>query len=438
MVKSKNLGLSLNGSSEQDVKMTFSSWRKSINGEGSDSNMNIIDRAIGAIQTAVEGFKNHKHSFSEITDKPDAYPPEAHGHPWSDITDKPTTFAPATHDHSYKDLKDKPSIPDVPAWAMQADKPSYSADEISYGDNSNVGEALGSLKDDLQTKIRINNYLIPTLQTTTLNGVTCTNNGDGTYTLNGTASNTFEVRLADNIYNLKEKYYACITKEIINGFYMALWYSSGVSDSVFDEKQITITNKTLMSPYLHFNSGTTFDNVVIKPMLTDDLSATYDDFVSYDDSLAKYHDVIDKASIGDAWTSGKTYAVGDYCIYGDQLYKCKTAHTAESAFNYNYWENAIVGNELSNLSDIFKIVSGGLLPNNDFNIPKEYRRNGEWVAYNFAQRSTNAPESAASGFVFLYYSLESILYGGQYAFVNGKIYGRTLFNDSYGNWKQIF
>lgn len=146
MVKSKNLGLSLNGSSEQDVKMTFSSWRKSINGEGSDSNMNIIDRAIGAIQTAVEGFKNHKHSFSEITDKPDAYPPEAHGHPWSDITDKPTTFAPATHDHSYKDLKDKPSIPDVPAWAMQADKPSYSADEISYGDNSNVGEALSSLK----------------------------------------------------------------------------------------------------------------------------------------------------------------------------------------------------------------------------------------------------------------------------------------------------
>ena len=149
MVKSKNLGLSLNGSSEQDVKMTFSSWRKSINGEDQGSNMNIIDRAIGAIQTAVEGLKSHKHSFSEITDKPDAYPPEAHGHPWSDITDKPTTFAPATHDHSYNDLKDTPSIPDVPAWAMQADKPSYSADEIGYGDNSNVGEALGSLKGDL-------------------------------------------------------------------------------------------------------------------------------------------------------------------------------------------------------------------------------------------------------------------------------------------------
>ena len=31
------------------------------------------------------------------------------------------------------------------------------------------------------------NLLNPTLQTTTVNGITCTNNGDGTYTLNGTA-----------------------------------------------------------------------------------------------------------------------------------------------------------------------------------------------------------------------------------------------------------
>ena len=32
------------------------------------------------------------------------------------------------------------------------------------------------------------NLLNPTLQTTTQNGVTCTNNGDGTYTFNGTAT----------------------------------------------------------------------------------------------------------------------------------------------------------------------------------------------------------------------------------------------------------
>ena len=41
------------------------------------------------------------------------------------------------------------------------------------------------------------NLLKPTLQTTTKNGVTCTNNGDGTYTLNGTATTEVAFLLVD-------------------------------------------------------------------------------------------------------------------------------------------------------------------------------------------------------------------------------------------------
>lgn len=144
-----------------------------------------------------------------------------------------------------------------------------------------------------------------------------------------------------------------------------------------------------------------------------------------------------KDDIGDAWTSGKTYAVGDYCISGNRLYKCKTAHTAGGVFNPDYWESVVVGKELSNLSGIFKIVSGGYLPNNDFNIPQEYRRNGEWVVYSFQQYSNNTPDKFSSGFVFLYYNNDSILYGGQYAFTNGSIYWRTLVSGTYSNWNKI-
>ena len=43
------------------------------------------------------------------------------------------------------------------------------------------------------------NLLNPTLQTTTKNGVTCTNNGDGTYTLNGTATAQTAFNLIINI-----------------------------------------------------------------------------------------------------------------------------------------------------------------------------------------------------------------------------------------------
>ena len=55
-----------------------------------------------------------------------------------------------------------------------------------------------------------------------------------------------------------------------------------------------------------------------------------------------------KNDIGDAWTSGKTYAVGDYCISGNQLYKSKTAHTAGSAFNADYWDAVNIAGEVKN------------------------------------------------------------------------------------------
>lgn len=62
-------------------------------------------------------------------------------------------------------------------------------------------------------------------------------------------------------------------------------------------------------------------------------------------SVAAAHE----ASIGDAWTSGKTYAVGDYCISGNRLYKCKTAHTAGSAFNADYWDAVSASGEIAKL-----------------------------------------------------------------------------------------
>lgn len=55
-----------------------------------------------------------------------------------------------------------------------------------------------------------------------------------------------------------------------------------------------------------------------------------------------------KDDIGDAWAARKTYAMGDYCISGNQLYKCKTAHTAGSAFNANYWDAVNMAAEVKN------------------------------------------------------------------------------------------
>lgn len=56
-----------------------------------------------------------------------------------------------------------------------------------------------------------------------------------------------------------------------------------------------------------------------------------------------------KNDLADAWTAGKTYAVGDYCISGNRLYKCKTAHTAGSAFSADYWNAVSVSREIADM-----------------------------------------------------------------------------------------
>lgn len=66
-----------------------------------------------------------------------------------------------------------------------------------------------------------------------------------------------------------------------------------------------------------------------------------------------------KSDLADAWTSGKNYAVGDYCISSNQLYKCKTAHTAGSTFDDFYWSATNVAREIGRLSLRSKQVSIG-------------------------------------------------------------------------------
>lgn len=122
---------------------------------------------------------------------------------------------------------------------------------------------------ELNNKIRIN-YLRPTQQTATVNGVTLTDNGDGTYTLNGTCTEYWYIIL-NRITLPKGKYKAVDCVFEANG----TWYLN-----TFELNESATGNVLYV-----VNKGSVENNLVIKPMITDDLSATYDDFVSYDDSL---------------------------------------------------------------------------------------------------------------------------------------------------------
>ena len=134
------------------------------------------------------------------------------------------------------------------------------------------------------------NLLNPTLETTTINGVTCTNNGDGTYTLNGTASSDAYF-IIDNISKFEDKIYKIVgLKNPTDSYYIFINAARKLDESVEYSK---LHEKHIPTAYLSndvykridigiaVTSGTTLTNEIVKPMLTTDLSATYDDFVPY-------------------------------------------------------------------------------------------------------------------------------------------------------------
>ena len=67
-----------------------------------------------------------------------------------------------------------------------------------------------------------------------------------------------------------------------------------------------------------------------------------------------------KGISSDAYDNSRPYAVGDYCIYDNKLYRCTTAIESAEAFNVEKWEQTTVGNEVNQLNSNLttKLLSG--------------------------------------------------------------------------------
>ena len=178
-------------------------------------------------------------------------------------------------------------------------------------DDTEVKGSIKKLNESLSFIGKCKNLFDSTLKTNTKNGVTCTNNGDGTYTLNGTS--TKDRWISFGYMTLKPGKYKFIATENnirVNNLSVSLnntavAYTGGIftvkSKGVYDIGLSTFTE--------------TFDNVIIKPMLTTDLNATYDDFVPYTgDGETLTHDVAEmKKDLGNLTfsASGATLTITD-------------------------------------------------------------------------------------------------------------------------------
>lgn len=143
------------------------------------------------------------------------------------------------------------------------------------------------------------NLLNPTLETRTSNGVTLTANGDGTYTLNGTATSGVSLSLgkvslkANKSYKLIAQSPTDTSTNVkvrdLRGTFFGDGTYKGATPILTPTQDLTGLRMTV-----EIAASTSLNKFIVKPMLTTNLDATYDDFVPYTGDTGKLNsDVAD-------------------------------------------------------------------------------------------------------------------------------------------------
>lgn len=151
---------------------------------------------------------------------------------------------------------------------------------LADSDNGKIQDMMVYGKSE-QKQYSGKNLLNATLQTTTQNGVTCTANGDGTYTINGTATSDTLFHIGYFIFEKDTKYkiVGCPQGGSLNTLYRldgSLNANSDTGNGIVYSGDGNKKNARIVV----FN-GATVNNLLFKPMITTDLTATYDDFEPY-------------------------------------------------------------------------------------------------------------------------------------------------------------
>ena len=196
------------------------------------------------------------------------------------------------------------------------------------------------------------NLLNPTLGTTTSNGVTCTANGDGTYTLNGTATkNVFFGIVARNDiseYNYKHgityKLVGCPSNGGVNRFRLDLYKYNSANELIgnalddgtgktfsFDDEEV----RTEIG--IRGYEGQTYTNLTFKPMLTTDLSATYDDYVQYSGN-GELNQNVAALYEGLESTDANLADIQSQIVTSDNIESSNTATSAHTVGTYIQWK----------------------------------------------------------------------------------------------------
>ena len=131
------------------------------------------------------------------------------------------------------------------------------------------------------------NLLSPVLKSQAKGGITCVDNGNGIYTFTGTATDTVSFGVYGSTSEsgevLKEftnkKLVGCPSGGGADKYFLRV--SDNITYAYTDSGQGAKITTDIRYIYIRFIKGVTVSGLIFKPMVTDDLDATYDDFEPY-------------------------------------------------------------------------------------------------------------------------------------------------------------
>ena len=129
------------------------------------------------------------------------------------------------------------------------------------------------------------NLLPNDTETKTRNGITITKNSDGTYKINGTATDDFSEAICNNFIPMSGTWrmLGCPSggsdSTYMLSAYVGYWGAGSPNIDIGNGTNITYTGNVKVRFYI--KSGTTCNNLIFKPMLTTDTSTTINDFEPY-------------------------------------------------------------------------------------------------------------------------------------------------------------
>ena len=231
--------------------------------------------------------------------------------------------------------------------------------------NSNISSLTSQVR--INTSQICTNLLNPTAKTQTIGNVTFTNNGDGTYTINGRSSGVIYFPITDQFTDLD------LSRE-----YKIVGCPQGGSDgtySLYDDKNTSnkdYGNGAVYKPasqpkiYIRIYNGVTLNNLIFKPMLTTDLSATYNDFVPYTGDNGRLNEDVANLVNGISPNRRRIIAIGDSYGADNGSYWTGWVNCLKNIDKYDEVYGAGVGgagfvnkSEGSNFLDILKSVNIG-------------------------------------------------------------------------------